>query len=76
MWIYWESYLYLLENNYKVVVIDSLINSSPINFDILSEIVNINNVDLSKRFSFSKEILEMRIFFIKSLKNSKELKRY
>ena len=58
----------LLENNYKVVVIDSLINSSPINFDILSEIVNINNVDLSKRFFFFKGDIRDEDFLYKIFK--------
>ena len=44
----------LIENDYKVVVIDSFTNSSPTNFNILSEIVNIKYGDLSKRFFLFK----------------------
>ena len=39
----------LLEKNFRVIVIDSLANSSSLNLDLLSDILNINYLDLEGR---------------------------
>ena len=44
----------LLEKNFRVIVIDSLANSSSLNLDLLSDILNINYLDLSERFFIYK----------------------
>ena len=40
----------LLENNYRVIVVDSFANSSPLNLNLVSEILDNKYSDLSERF--------------------------
>ena len=44
----------LLQNNYRVIVVDSFTNSFPLTTDLLYELLDIKNVDLSKRFFIFK----------------------
>ena len=62
----------LLENGYKVVVIDSLTNSLPIDCNIISKIVGIKNLDLDQRFFLYQGDIRDEDFLSKIFKEFKK----
>ena len=65
----------LLENNFRVIVIDSLANSSSLNFNILSDILNINFLELSERFFIYKGDIRDEDFLIKIFQEFRQSKK-
>ena len=65
----------LLEQNFRVIVIDSLANSSSLNLDLLSDILNINYLDLSERFFFYKGDIRDESFLVEIFEKFRQSKK-
>ena len=65
----------LLEKNFRVIVIDSLANSSSLNLDLLSDILNINYLDLSERFFIYKGDTRDKSFLIEIFQKFQQEKK-
>jgi len=65
----------LLEKNFRVIVIDSLANSSPLNLDLLSDILNINYLDLSERFFIYKGDIRDESFLVEIFEKFRQSKK-